>query len=178
MNQHARTRFTRTRFARTRFTRKTLILIDLLATKTIILTDLLDTKTLIPMDLLAWTRFARNTHADPGGSTSMSIKPGPTCRRYSQCCLERSACRNLSRPTWRSHPVHSKWTRRDRSARWTNPVREATAHPAGSTEVCGKASPTWRRPTQEPPTGWPKLRRMTCGCCMTCSRTCSSRPKI
>jgi hypothetical protein len=57
MNQHARTRF-----ARTRFTRKKLILMDLLATKTLIL-----------MDQLARTRFARNTHADPGGSTTMSI---------------------------------------------------------------------------------------------------------
>ena len=67
MNQHARIRFTRTRFERTRFTRKTLILMDLLATKTLIL-----------MDLVARTRFARNTHADPGGFTTMSIKTGPT----------------------------------------------------------------------------------------------------
>ena len=68
MNQHARTRFTR----------KTLILMDILATKTLILMDLLATKTLILMNLLARTRFARNTHADPGGSTKMSIKTGPT----------------------------------------------------------------------------------------------------
>ena len=73
MNQHARTRFTRTRF-----TRKILILIDILATKTLILMDLLATKTLILMDLLARTRFARNIYADPGGSTTMSNKTGPT----------------------------------------------------------------------------------------------------
>ena len=63
MNQHAKTRFARTRFVRTCFTRKTLILMDLLATKILIL-----------MDLLARTRVARSTHAGPGGSTTMSIK--------------------------------------------------------------------------------------------------------
>ena len=62
MNLHAKTRF-----ARTRFTRKTLTLMDLLATKTLIL-----------VDLVARTRFARNTNADPGGFTTMSIKTGPT----------------------------------------------------------------------------------------------------
>ena len=54
----------------TKLATKTLVLMDLLASKT---SGKTATKTLVLMHQLA-----RNTHADPGGSTTVSIKTGPT----------------------------------------------------------------------------------------------------